>query len=54
MRHRRVVGCTQGAVLNLVPQPEQMLAADADFASELRGGFPLAMPRRIRRIWAGL
>jgi hypothetical protein len=36
-----VVGVGQCASLDRVPQPEQMLTADADLASERRGGLSL-------------
>jgi hypothetical protein len=41
VRQRRVVGGGERARLDLMPQPEQMLAADPDLAGELRGGLPL-------------
>src|SRR3954453_8265258 len=41
VRQRRVVGGGQRAGPDLMPQPEQVLAADADLAGELRGGLSL-------------
>jgi hypothetical protein len=41
IRQRCAVGGGQGATLDLMPQPEQVLAADAEFAGELGGGHPL-------------
>jgi hypothetical protein len=41
VRQRCAVGGGQRATLDLMSQPEQMLAADADLASEFRGGHPL-------------
>ena len=41
IRQRRAVGVGQRAGLDLVPQSEQMLAADGEFAGELGGGRPL-------------
>jgi hypothetical protein len=38
---RRVIGVGQGAGLDLMPQSEQMLAADPDLAGELGGGHSL-------------
>jgi hypothetical protein len=41
VRQRRVVGRLQRAGLDLMPQSQEMLAADPDLAGELRGGDPL-------------
>ena len=41
IRQRRAVGGGQRATLDLMSQSEQVLAADADLASEFRGGHPL-------------
>lgn len=41
VRQRRAVGIGQGAGLDRMPQPEQVLAADADLAGELGGGLSL-------------
>jgi hypothetical protein len=41
VRQRLAIGGGQSAGLDLMPQPEQMLAADADLAGERRGGLPL-------------
>jgi hypothetical protein len=38
VRQWHAVGGVQGAGLDRMPQPEQMLAADPDLAGELRGG----------------
>jgi hypothetical protein len=38
VRQRRVVGGGQGTGLDLMPQPQQVLAADPHLAGELRGG----------------
>jgi uncharacterized protein YunC (DUF1805 family) len=42
VRRRRAVGVGQRASLDRMPQPEQMLAADADLTGEFRGGHPLS------------
>jgi hypothetical protein len=41
VRQRRAVGGGQRAGLDLMPQPQQVLAADPHLAGELRGGDPL-------------
>jgi hypothetical protein len=41
IRQRCAVGGGQHATLDLMSQPEQMLATDADLAGEFRGGHPL-------------
>jgi hypothetical protein len=41
VRQRRAVGGGQGAGLDLMPQPQQVRAAEAQFAGQLRGGCPL-------------
>jgi hypothetical protein len=41
VRQWRAVGGGQGAGLDLMPQAEQVLAADAELAGELGGGHPL-------------
>jgi hypothetical protein len=41
VRQRLAIGRGQRAGLDLMPQPEQMLAADADLAGERRGGLSL-------------
>jgi hypothetical protein len=42
VRQRCAVGGGQRATLDLMSQPEQMLAADADLASEFGRGYPLS------------
>jgi hypothetical protein len=41
VRQRRVVGGVQGPGLDLMPQPQQVLAADPHLTGELRRGDPL-------------
>jgi hypothetical protein len=41
VRQRRAVGGVQRAGLDLVPQPQHVLAADPHLAGQLRGGDPL-------------
>ena len=54
VRQRRAVCGGQGAGLDRVPQPQQMLAADPHLTASFAVGTPCAMPRRIKRICLGL